>query len=311
MAIFTVRHLTTYRYGREVAFGEHRMMLRPHDRQGQRLVNAKFTISPRPAAVRWINDVFGNTVALARFESRAARLRFDNSVRIDHAELDALDFRIDEEALVYPFPYAADERFDLAPWIALDEADDGRELRRWVAQFLHRGGRTETGHLLMTLTNAIKESFAYVRRVSPGTQRPTETLALRRGTCRDFATLMIAAVRSLGLAARFVSGYLYVQSRDQEAGHRGGGSTHAWCQVYLPGAGWTDFDPTNGIVGNRDLIGVAVAREPRQAVPISGSFVGSMDDFVGLDVEVIVRRGDSEEVSAEPIDEDSVAGDRA
>jgi transglutaminase-like putative cysteine protease len=140
----------------------------------------------------------------------------------------------------------------------------------------------------MTITSAIRESFAYVRRTEPGTQMPAETLALRSGTCRDFAVLMIAGLRSLGLAARFVSGYLYVPSRDSET--RGGGSTHAWCQVYLPGAGWVDFDPTNGIVGNRDLIRVAVGREPNQAVPLSGSYGGSAQDYLGMTVEVVVAR---------------------
>jgi transglutaminase-like putative cysteine protease len=139
----------------------------------------------------------------------------------------------------------------------------------------------------MTLCFAIHESFAYSRRQEPGTQPPRLTLALRRGTCRDFALLMMEAVRSLGFAARFVTGYVYVPSRDG-SDTRGGGSTHAWCQVYLPGAGWVEFDPTNGIVGNRDLIRVAVARDPSQAVPLSGSFLGRAADYAGMSVQVNV-----------------------
>jgi transglutaminase-like putative cysteine protease len=108
-----------------------------------------------------------------------------------------------------------------------------------------------------------------------------------RGSCRDFALLMMEAVRSLGLAARFVSGYLYVPSRDGPE-HIGGGSTHAWCQVYLPGAGWVEFDPTNGIIGNRDLIRVAVARDPSQAIPLSGTYAGSPEDELGMKVQVNV-----------------------
>ena len=106
-----------------------------------------------------------------------------------------------------------------------------------------------------------------------------------QGSCRDLALLMMEAVRGLGLAARFVSGYVYVPDRDQDR-HLGGGSTHAWCQVYLPGAGWVEFDPTNGIVGNRDLIRVAVARDPSQAIPISGTFYGTTTDEIGMSVEV-------------------------
>ena len=135
-------------------------------------------------------------------------------------------------------------------------------VHRWARRFLKSGRPTETGRLLMTLCFAIHESFAYSRRTERGTQPPAVTLARRRGTCRDFALLMIDALRSLGFAARFVSGYVYVPDRD-DPGVLGGGSTHAWAQVYLPGAGWVEFDPTNGIVGNRDLIRVAVARDPR------------------------------------------------
>jgi len=147
---------------------------------------------------------------------------------------------------------------------------------------------TQTGHLLATMTLGIKESFNYLRRPDPGTQKPSMTLSTRAGTCRDFALLMIEAARSLGLAARFVTGYLYSPARD--GNHRGGGATHAWCQVYLPGAGWVEFDPTNGIIGTRDLIRVGVAREPRQAIPISGTFIGKKDDYLGMEVEVVVER---------------------
>ena len=160
-------------------------------------------------------------------------------------------------------------------------------------QFLSPGESTPTGKLLMTMTRAISESFSYLRRVERGTQDPATTLRLRRGTCRDFALLMMEAARSLGLAARFVSGYLYVPSRDGKE-YLGGGSTHAWCQVYLPGAGWVEFDPTNGIIGNRDLIRVAVARDPGQAIPLSGSYVGHPDDELGMTVEVNVKSDEPE-----------------
>jgi transglutaminase-like putative cysteine protease len=145
----------------------------------------------------------------------------------------------------------------------------------------------------MTLTYAIKEGFTYTRRAERGTQDPVGTVRIGRGSCRDLALLMMEAVRSLGLAARFVSGYLYVPSRDlfgEGGGHVGGGSTHAWCQVYLPGAGWVEFDPTNGIIGNRDLIRVAVARDPSQAIPLSGTYAGSPDDELGMKVQVNVTR---------------------
>jgi transglutaminase-like putative cysteine protease len=141
----------------------------------------------------------------------------------------------------------------------------------------------------MTLTYAIKEGFTYVRRAEHGTQEPVATVRIGRGSCRDFALLMMESVRALGLAARFVSGYLYVSSRDS-SDYVGGGSTHAWCQVYLPGAGWVEFDPTNGSIGNRDLIRVAVARDPSQAIPLSGTYLGNSEDKLGMKVEVNVTR---------------------
>jgi transglutaminase-like putative cysteine protease len=290
MAIFTVRHLTTYRYRRPMAFGEHRMMLRPRESYDQRLIEARLDITPRPRSLRWINDVFGNTVEIARFREPADALSFESNLAVELTPQNAPDFRIENEALTYPFAYDPLEESDLAPFLALSRPEQGPEVARWARRFVRDGRPTETGELLMTLANAVRESFVYVRRAAPGTQTPAETLALSRGTCRDFAVLMIAAVRSLGMAARFVSGYLYVPGRDREVEYRGGGSTHAWCQVYLPGAGWVDFDPTNGIVGNRDLIRVAVAREPSQAVPLWGTYSGTAADYLGLEVEVLVSR---------------------
>ena len=156
-----------------------------------------------------------------------------------------------------------------------------------MRRFLRQGRPTATGELLKTLTYGIKESLAYSHRAEGGTHAPLTTLNLGKGSCRDLALLMMEAVRCLGLAARFVSGYIYLPARD-EGTYLGGGSTHAWCQVYLPGAGWVEFDPTNGIIGNRDLIRVAVARDPAQAVPLTGTFFGNAEDDLGMSVEVQV-----------------------
>ena len=150
-----------------------------------------------------------------------------------------------------------------------------------------------TIELLTTLTREIKQRLRYVARANEGTQTPEETLAKGGGTCRDYALLMMEAVRSLGFAARFVSGYLYDPALDGgPSGTQGAGATHAWVQVYLPGAGWAEFDPTNGIVGGRNLIRVGVARDPKQAIPLAGTFIGAPDDYLGLEVEVQVTRID-------------------
>lgn len=287
MTIFSVRHITAYQYRRPVEFGEHRLMFRPRDSFDQRLLDVSIKVDPEPSYIRWIHDVFGNCVALVGLSKAATELRFETHIRLDHTPHLALDLQIDEDAKTYPFAYEPDEIADLEQTIKRHCPDPDDAVGRWVRQFVAIGQPTETGHLLMTLCNGIHESFAYARRLERGTQLPLETLKLRRGTCRDFALLMMEAARALGLAARFVTGYIYVPDRDGST-TLGGGSTHAWCQVYLPGAGWVEFDPTNGIVGNRDLIRVAVARTPHQAIPLYGSYDGEAKDFKDMSVQVNV-----------------------
>jgi transglutaminase-like putative cysteine protease len=306
MTIFSVRHTSVYRYARPVGFGEHRLMFRPRDSYDQHFLGATLMVDPEPSYVRWIHDVFGNCVALVGVSRRASELRFETHIRLDHTPQTAPDFQIDDEALTYPFDYGPDEIADLSRTIERHFADDDGEVARWARQFVNGGRRTDTGTLLMTMCYAIREGFTYARRSEAGIQPPAVTLHLRRGTCRDFALLMMEAVRSLGFAARFVTGYIYVPDRDGQT-NLGGGSTHAWCQVYLPGAGWVEFDPTNGIVGNRDLIRVAVARDPRQAIPLSGTYHGSPSDDLGIFIQVNVTTeardstsGDRNALSTEP-----------
>ena len=287
MTLLSVRHETVYRYARPVKFGDHRMLVRPRDSMEQVLESFGLAIEPRPTSLRWIHDVFSNGIAIASFDEPAEELRIVASMVLNHMPELTPAFEMETRAKNFPFDYGDVDAVDLAPnlrrqYPAETEVDD------WAKRFLNPRGVTGTGHLLATMTMGIKESFTYLGRPDPGTQRPSQTLSSRAGTCRDFALLMIEAVRSLGLAARFVTGYLYSPARD--GNYRGGGATHAWCQVYLPGAGWVEFDPTNGIIGTRDLIRVGVAREPRQAIPISGTFVGKKDDYLGMDVAVIVER---------------------
>jgi transglutaminase-like putative cysteine protease len=287
MPILSVRHVTTYRYRQPVAFGEHRVMFRPRDSYDQRLIEASLAITPEPASLHWVHDVFGNCVAVARFAERAAELRFECRIRLDHTPVNALDFQLEDYARRYPFTYGAEDMPDLARSIERQYVDPNREIDGWVQRFLDRGGTADTQALLAAIAKTIQREFTYVGRAEKGVQSPLSTLKLRRGSCRDFSVFMMEAARSLGLAARFVSGYLYTPGRDG-TGHVGGGSTHAWCEIYLPGAGWVEFDPTNGIIGNRDLIRVAIARDPRQAIPLHGTWMGFPGDDLGMTVEVTV-----------------------
>ena len=287
MPVLTVRHVTTYRYKQPVAFGEHRMMLRPRDSYDQKLLDTNLEITPEPVDIRWVHDVFGNCVAIARFAGRAQELRFESVIRLEQSSANVLDFQIEEYAKRYPFTYGADEMPDLMRSVERQYLDPEHELDRWARQFLRHDGRTETTELLASMTYAIRQTLTYVAREESGIQDPVRTLRLASGSCRDFAVLMMEAVRSLGLAAHFVSGYLYVPE-DRRGGWVGGGATHAWLRVYLPGAGWVEFDPTNGIVGSHNLIRVAVVRDPRQAVPVSGTWTGFPSDSLGMTVEVEV-----------------------
>jgi transglutaminase-like putative cysteine protease len=288
MTILVVRHSTKYRYKRPVRLGEHRLMFRPRDSFDQRLLHSDLTISPQPCRLRWIHDVFGNCVTLFDFDTSSTRIVVESIIRLEHTPENAPDFQIEEHAKLHPFEYDAKQLPDLSSCMKRQCPDRDDEVKKWLRGFLKIGRKQPTGRLLMTLSEAIADGFSYVRRAAPGTQTPVETLRSRKGSCRDFALLMMEAARSLGFAARFVTGYIYVPDRDGP-GWLGGGSTHAWCQIYLPGSGWVEFDPTNGIVGNRDLIRVAVGRNPDQAIPLSGVYYGERSEELGMDVEVNVK----------------------
>ena len=287
MTVFSVRHTTTYRYKRQVRPGLHQLMFRPRDSFDQRLLDCSLDVTPQPAEIRWLHDVFGNCVTLIEFDRKTTLLRFETCIRLDHTPENAPDFRIEDYARTHPFTYAEEELPDLLPYIQRQHVEDSA-VEQWLGRFFTPGVSRPTGELLMTLNEAIAESFSYKRRTSRGTQTPRETIERQEGTCRDFAFLMMEAARSRGFAARFVTGYVYVPSRDR-AVRLGGGSTHAWCQIYVPGSGWVEFDPTNGIVGNRDLIRVGVARTPQQAIPLFGSYWGDPNHELGMDVSVQVK----------------------
>jgi transglutaminase-like putative cysteine protease len=280
-----VRHTTEYQYSEPVAFGRHRMMFRPRDSHTLRLLSTSLTITPKPVDIRWMYDVFGNSVSYAEFgDQRASSLRFVSEISILHYEVNQPTALLIPSAEQYPFSYLADEIPDIEPLMILNRPDVEGGLARWAKDIADRsGGRTLA--ILSDMMETIKREFEYLRRPRPGTQDPVQTLQLRTGSCRDFALLMIEALRSLGFAARFVSGYIFSPSR---ANHQGGGATHAWVQVYLPGCGWLEIDPTNGIFGNRDLIRVAVARDHRQAAPLTGSFTGARGAYQGMSISVSV-----------------------
>ena len=268
-------------------------MLRPRDSHDLRLLDTKLTVSPPAARTRWAHDVFGNSVCYLDFanETVTQELRIVSTLEVNHYPTRSA-LPLDPMAVSFPFGYTSEEVPDLARSIERHFPDPERMVDAWAHRFLNNHGPTDTVQMLTAITQAIRAEFRYEGRQAEGTNDPLHTLSSGAGACRDLALFMMEAVRSLGLAARFVSGYLYDERHVQSgAPVVGGGATHAWCEVYLPGAGWVEYDPTNGLVAGRNLIRVSVARTPQQAVPIGGSFLGPAGAFGGMAVDVQVSVG--------------------
>ena len=285
MIALKIHHTTTYRYHQSVALGPHRLMLRPRESRDLQLISSKVMVTPTPV-ITWAHDVFGNAIATATFQSMTNHLVIDS---VTELQLDAIAwpiFDIAPSAISYPFQYSDDDWTDLGALTVQQYPDPAGRLRDWARAFV-RSNPTDTLALLKDLSVGVSGSIRYQSREDMGTQSPTQTLDRGWGSCRDFAVLFIEAARSLGFGARIVSGYLYNPDRNS-VGTTGAGSTHAWGEVYVPGAGWITFDPTNRGVGGFNLIPVAVARDIRQAIPVAGSFVGMTDAFQAMSVEVLV-----------------------
>src|SRR5450755_776119 len=287
MKYLTVCHATHYRYAQPVTLGTHILMLRPRDSHDLRLVDAELTLSP-PGDTRWMHDVFGNSVARVEFAQSANELLIVSTLHLEHYGLTRPVFPILPEAQVYPFVYSANDRSDLGRLLDRHYPDPNGLVDAWAKRFVS-GRFMSTYNLLSNINAAIKNEFTYNARYEEGTQTPIETLERGSGTCRDFALLFIEAVRSLGFGARFVTGYLYDPALDGGQAMQGSGSTHAWADVYLPGAGWVEYDPTNGLIAGENLIRIAVTRDPSQAIPIGGTFEGRPGEFLGMSVEVTVH----------------------
>ena len=280
-----IRHTTTYRFHRPVTFGPHRLMLRPRESLDLRVTSNRVTLTPA-ATMNWAQDVFGNAVATATFFTASDHLVIDSTT---HLQLDAVPwpvFAIAGSAVSFPFRYSDDEWTDLGTLGVPQFPDASGRLRSWALGFV-RGNSTDTLSLLKDLSAGVSQQISYQSRDAEGTQSPVETLERGWGSCRDFAVLFVETVRSLGFGARIVSGYLY-NPAGTFVGSQGTGSTHAWAEVFVPGAGWIPFDPTNRSMGGFNLIPVAVVRDIRQAVPVQGSFVGGSNAFRDMTVDVYV-----------------------
>lgn len=260
-------------------------MLRPRESRDLRLTSFDLTITPA-AVVNWAHDVSGNAVATADFQTMTDHLVIESVAVLT---LDAAAwpvFNIAASAIFYPFQYSDDEWTDLGPLTVQQYPDPAGQLRAWARSFI-RTNPTDMLALLKDLSTGASSCTSYQTRHDEGTQSPVETLARGWGSCRDFAVLFVEGARSLGFGARIVSGYLH--NPDQaKLGSAGTGSTHAWAEVYVPGAGWITFDPTNRGVGGFNLIPVAVARCIDQAMPVTGNYSGPENALSEMSVEVFI-----------------------
>jgi transglutaminase-like putative cysteine protease len=288
MTVLHIQHRTTYLYKKAVRFGEHRLMSRPRDSHDLRLIDTALTIDPPASSLRWIHDVFGNSIAIAAFDEAGEKLTFDSGVWVEHYPVGPRKIVVEPYASRFPFSYSAEDAMDLGRTKERHYPDPQHRVDEWAKAILDSTPEARTLDVLTEMASVIRRDFKYTAREEVGVQSPLETLELLSGSCRDFALFMMEAARSLGLAARFVSGYLYDEMLVSDGALVGGGATHAWLQVFLPGAGWIEFDPTNALVGGHNLIRVAVARDPSQAVPLAGSYQGEKEDFVSMSVEVTV-----------------------
>ncbi len=268
MQRYKILHRTYYNFSGLVRLQSHQLRLRPREGPELRIESSLLEITPA-ATVRWHRDAEDNAVAIATFPAAASQLAIVSEVVIQQFNQSPLDFLLADEAAHYPFDYHPEDAILLSPYLHLAESGGGVLLSQWLGDQWKPGQRMGTVALLQRLSTAIQQTFRYTVREAPGVQSPERTLSLRSGSCRDFAALFLAAARRLGLAARFVSGYLNAEPSSADFG-----ATHAWAEVYLPGAGWKGFDPTTGELAGPHHIPVAVARLPDSIPPVSGSFLG-------------------------------------
>jgi transglutaminase-like putative cysteine protease len=276
-------HTTRYAYVVPVSLLEHRLLLRPREGHDIRIEGSLLDIQPA-YEIRWQRDIYGNSVANVTFQESSDLLTVTSDVIVQHYEAQPLDFAVADYAVRFPFRYDPMEQVDLMPYQLSVFPQDNEAIGTWLRRFWEPGSIIETHELLAELNQAIAEELDYEMREAPGVQSPARTLEQGKGSCRDLATLFIEACRYCGFPARFVTGYLLSEAAVEDFG-----TTHAWSEIYLPGAGWRGFDSTSGRVTGGDHIAVAVNRRPEAVPPVSGSYLGPAEPEPVMTVEVTVN----------------------
>lgn len=275
-----ITHRTEYYYHSPVSFGPHRALVRPREGHDVHIESSRLEIEPK-ADVRWLRDIYGNSIAVLVFAEPGQKLSLFSELIVAHYDENPLDFLIEPNALSYPFQYSAEEQPELIPYRLSSYPHDGNALQNWLSWLYTPGQLINTFELLNLLNTRIFESFQYSRREEPGVQTPSQTITMGSGSCRDYAVLMMEAARLWGFGARFVTGYI-------QMGEGQHGATHAWTEIYIPGAGWRGFDPTNNKLTGSEHVSIAVARDPEKASPLSGAWEGLPGAFDRMEVSVQV-----------------------
>ncbi|MFA7555437.1 MAG: transglutaminase family protein [Spongiibacteraceae bacterium] len=280
MQRYKIIHRTFYNFTDMVELGPHFLRLRPKEDHELRIESFSLNISPT-ATLLWHRDVEGNSVATANFTTPTQQLSFESEVVIQQYNEAPLNFMVANYAINYPFNYLPNEQILLAPYSQVPDPETIKTLQRWISNFWQSHEKIQTYTLLQRIADYIFKNLQYRVREEPGVQTSQQTLSCGTGSCRDFAQLYMDTAKSLGLAARFVSGYLHAPQAGGLAG-----ATHAWAEVYLPGAGWKGFDPTIGDMAGTDHIAVAVSRLAESVPPIEGSFIGTPESTLAVGVWV-------------------------
>lgn len=286
---YRIRHTSRYTYAEKVRFSAHRFFLRPREDHHLRLERFDLRLMPH-GRLRWARDLHENFYAAATPEGESKQLVVVMEAEVDLRQDNPFDFLLDPHAVELPLSYLPQEVTALAPYLGRDTGADGAAVATWMDREFPGGLRGSTVEALTRLNQTLHRTLRYTRRKESGVQSPAETLASQSGSCRDFAVLMIEVCRAIGLAARFVSGYLYTTELDDPC--RADHAMHAWAEVYLPGAGWKGLDPTHGIFCADGFIPVAVAPDPATVSPIQGCYLSPHPVANELEARVEVTRMD-------------------
>jgi len=275
-------HVTHYRYAKPVDLGPHVVRLRPAAHCRTPILSYSLKISPEDHFINWQQDPQGNFQARLVFPKKTDEFRVEVELTADMSTINPFDFFLEESAKEFPFPYDAIMAHELKPYLELEAL--GPRLR----SFLTKVPRTKrnTIDFMVDINGLVKNEIGYVVRMEPGVQTCEETLGLKSGSCRDSAWLLVQVCRQLGLAARFVSGYLIQLTADEKPIDGGAAGPeadftdlHAWTEVYLPGAGWVGLDPTSGLLAGEGHIPLACTSDPVTAAAISGSIINEKDEI--------------------------------